>query len=75
MSDLPPAETPPAPPVDPVETPPHVLLVDVVLPCLNEERAIVDVLRRLPAGIAASSSTTAPPTARPSSPERPARSS
>jgi glycosyltransferase involved in cell wall biosynthesis len=25
-------------------------LVDVVLPCLNEERAIVDVLRRLPAG-------------------------
>ena len=26
------------------------ILVDVVLPCLNEERAIVDVLRRLPAG-------------------------
>lgn len=25
-------------------------LVDVVLPCLDEERAIVDVLRRLPAG-------------------------
>ncbi len=25
-------------------------LVDVVLPCLNEERAIVDVLARLPAG-------------------------
>ena len=26
------------------------VLVDVVLPCLDEERAIVDVLRRLPAG-------------------------
>lgn len=29
---------------------PSVPLVDVVLPCLNEERAIVDVLARLPAG-------------------------
>ena len=38
------------PPVEPVDAPPPAPLVDVVLPCLNEERAIVDVLRRLPAG-------------------------
>jgi len=39
-----------APPlVEPVETHP-VPLVDVVLPCLNEEGAIVGVLARLPAG-------------------------